>query len=91
MCGAVSEARTAVVVGVGLIGGSVGLALRRAGWRVVGVEPDPERAAAALEAGAVDEIGGLGECDLAVIATPVNLVAESVAAALEESTTAAGG
>ena len=52
-----NEGRTAVVVGVGLIGGSIGLALRRAGWHVVGVEPDAERAAHAVEAGAVDEEG----------------------------------
>lgn len=78
-----SEARTAVVVGVGLIGGSVGMALRRAGWFVVGVEPDRERAEAALEAGAIDEIGEMQACDLAVIATPVNEVAECARAALD--------
>ena len=72
-----------MVVGVGLIGGSVGLSLRESGWHVIGVEPDPACAEAALTAGAVDEIGELGECDLAVIATPVNAIAEVAQAALD--------
>ena len=71
-----NERRTAVIVGVGLIGGSMGLALRRAGWHVVGVERNPEWGADALEAGAIDEIGEPGECDLGVIATPVSAIAE---------------
>lgn len=72
-----------MVVGVGLIGGSVGMALRQSGWHVVGVDRDPDRLAAAVEAGAIDEVGVLGECDLAVIATPVNVVGELVRASLD--------
>ena len=79
----VSGQRTAVVAGTGLIGGSVGMALRRAGWRVVGVEPDPERAAAAVAAGAVDLIGEPLPCDLAVVATPVEVLAEVAGRLLE--------
>ena len=60
----------AIVVGTGLIGGSVGLALRAAGWRVTGVEPNPQRAEMAADIGAVDDLGRPGPCDLAVIATP---------------------
>ena len=71
-----------MVVGVGLIGGSVGMALRQAGWHVVGVDHDPERIAAAVEAGAIDAGGELGECDLAFIATPVNVVGELARSAL---------
>jgi len=74
---------TAIVVGVGLIGGSVALALRRAGWYVVGVDTDAATAQHALATGVVDEVGGLGPCDLAVIATPVNLIAGLVQAALD--------
>ena len=74
---------TAIVVGVGLIGGSVALALRRAGWYVVGVDTDAATAQHALTTGVVDEVGGLGRCDLAVIATPVNLIAGLVQAALD--------
>ncbi len=78
-----------MVVGVGLIGGSVGLTLRRAGWHVVGVDLDPDRVEAALTAGAIDEgaelgdLGEHGECDLAVVATPVNAVAGVVTQLLE--------
>ena len=46
------------------------MALRKAGWHVTGIEPDAERAEAAVAAGAVDVIGGAGPCDLAVAATP---------------------
>ena len=59
------------------------LALRRAGWYVVGVDTDAATAQHALTTGVVDEVGGLGRCDLAVIATPVNLIAGLVQAALD--------
>ena len=72
-----------MVVGVGLIGGSLGMALRQAGWHVIGVDVDSERIAAAIEAGAIDEGGELGECDLAFVATPVSSVAAIVTAALD--------
>ena len=78
-----TETRTAMVIGVGLIGGSVGMALRRAGWRVTGVDVDADRLAVAIEVGAIDEIGELGECDLAFVATPVSSVAGVVQAALD--------
>ena len=65
-----ADDRTAIIAGTGLIGGSVGMALRKAGWHVTGVELDPERAEAALAAGAVDRIGEPGPCDLAVAAVP---------------------
>ena len=51
------------------------MALRRAGWYVVGVEPDPVRAAAAVAVGAVDSVGEPQPCDLAVVATPVEALA----------------
>ena len=76
-------ARTAIVVGVGLIGGSVALALRRLGWYIVGVDNDKTRSAEALAAGVVDEMGDLQQCDLAVIATPVNAIAGLAQAALD--------
>ncbi len=72
-----------MVVGVGLIGGSVGMALRHNGWHVVGVDQDPSRLAAAIELGAIDVGGELGECDLAFIATPVNSVGKLATAALD--------
>lgn len=67
------------IIGLGLIGGSIGLALKRAdesGWRVVGYARRPEVASAALNSGIVDQIetsltGTVREADLVVIATPV--------------------
>jgi prephenate dehydrogenase len=71
-----------LLVGIGLIGGSLGLALRKRGWYVVGSDLDAVRVERALEVGALDSIdppGGRSEdYDLAIIATPV---AEVVAAA----------
>ena len=57
MSAGVSQNHTAIIVGVGLIGGSVGLALRAQGWTVIGVEADPVMAARAVELGAIDRIG----------------------------------
>ena len=51
------------------------MALRKAGWQVIGIEPDPRRAAAAVAKGAVDCIGEPGPCDLAVVATPPSALA----------------
>ncbi len=49
--------RIANVVGAGLIGGSVGLALRQRGWQVVIDDLLREVAEEALAIGAADEIG----------------------------------
>jgi prephenate dehydrogenase len=69
------------IVGLGLIGGSIGLGLRkRAGVdRVVGFDVNPQAVAGALECGA---IGGAADSledaadgvDLVVVATPVDLI-----------------
>lgn len=72
------------VVGLGLIGGSVGLALRSAGWQVVGHDLDDARAAAALEVGAVDELGDMSEVEVAFVATPVGSVSAAVRQALAQ-------
>jgi prephenate dehydrogenase len=67
------------LVGTGLIGASVGLAAKRAGvdW-VGGHDADEDAAGVALERGAVDEVGPLGdllaEADLAVVAAPVTVL-----------------
>ncbi|HEX3393543.1 MAG TPA: hypothetical protein VHS52_03360, partial [Acidimicrobiales bacterium] len=49
--------RRAAVVGTGLIGGSIGLALRARGWHVTGSDIDPVRAARALARGVLDAVG----------------------------------
>ncbi|MEM8704945.1 MAG: prephenate dehydrogenase/arogenate dehydrogenase family protein [Actinomycetota bacterium] len=72
-----TNAKQAVIVGVGLIGGSIGLALRAEGWHVVGVDHDAERLAEAVERGVIDEIGALEAVppvDLGIVATPADSV-----------------
>jgi prephenate dehydrogenase len=61
----------ALVVGTGLIGGSVGLALRAQGWHVTGSDLEAERAEAARRRGALDEVGDDPVANLAFVCTPV--------------------
>ena len=74
--------RRATVVGVGLIGGSIGLALRGQGWHVSGVEADENRLTAALDIGAVDTVGWDAEAEVSFVATPVGQIPEMVVEAL---------
>jgi prephenate dehydrogenase len=74
--------RRAGLVGTGLIGGSIGLALRRAGWHVTGTDADERAAAAALEMGAVDAVGQDPGAEVTFVATPVRAVADAARAAL---------
>ncbi len=67
--------RRALVVGTGLIGGSLGLALRAQGWRVSGWDLDETRAKAAVERGVLDAVGDDLGADVAFVATPVSTVA----------------
>ena len=76
------------LIGTGLIGGSIGLALSRAGMEVRGFDADPSRAAGALSIGAVAAIADSIEAvvqgtDIAIVATPVGQVADLVVAALD--------
>ncbi len=64
----------AAIVGVGLIGGSFGLALKAAGAcsRVVGLGRGRQNLQKALERGAIDAVAeDVSDCDLILIATPV--------------------
>ncbi|MBC7106306.1 MAG: prephenate dehydrogenase [Firmicutes bacterium] len=68
-----------VIVGVGLIGGSLGLALcgRGLAREVVGVDPDGENVRLALQAGAIHRAGGPEEArgaGMVVVATPVGAI-----------------
>jgi prephenate dehydrogenase len=71
---------TVTIVGVGLIGGSLALALKEKGiaQKVIGVEADPTHQQKALELGLFDEVMELDEAikssGLIVLATPVNAV-----------------
>ncbi len=80
--------RAVALIGTGLIGGSIGLALRREAVAVRGFDRDPARAARALELGALDAIAGtvrdvVAGADLVVVAVPVGKVAEIVVEALD--------
>jgi prephenate dehydrogenase len=68
------DSRRAHVVGLGLIGSSVALALKSVGWQVTGDDLDPATTEAAQES---DVIGGTqmsNEHDLVIVATPAGSV-----------------
>jgi prephenate dehydrogenase len=73
----------AAVVGTGLIGGSIGMALRSRGWHVTGRDADEARAARALELGALDAIGHDPEAEITFIATPVSAISTEAERALK--------
>lgn len=75
--------RRAAVIGTGLIGGSVGRALRARGWHVTGADRDSARAQRALELGAIDAIGEDPTVELTFVAVPVGSVPRAAEAALD--------
>jgi prephenate dehydrogenase len=78
--------RRANVIGLGLIGGSVALALTARGWTVTGDDDDPERVEAAKRQGAI-AAGGLDPAAaITVVATPVSAIAKVVDRALADTT-----
>ena len=66
------------VIGLGLIGGSMAIDLRRKGFAqtILGVDADPVNAAAAEKIGLVDKVVSLEECvdhsDVVILAVPVD-------------------
>lgn len=73
------------IIGVGLIGGSFALALRKAGvvGKIIGVDSNPANLAVARELGIVDEIArdaasGVSEADVVFISVPVCSITEVV-------------
>jgi prephenate dehydrogenase len=77
--------RTAAVIGVGLIGGSLALRLREVGVRVVGVDVDPAALDLARQRGALDSgsttLDAAGAAELVIVATPLAQVAQVAIAA----------
>lgn len=78
-------AKSVVIVGVGLIGGSIAAALRRAGFpgRIVGVTRDAVRLQPAVDDGLIDaateDLGvAAAEGDLLVFCTPVDRIVSAV-------------
>jgi prephenate dehydrogenase len=71
------SARRALIAGLGLIGGSIGLALRRRGWHVAFFDSDPD-----LDPGeAADErVASLDtDADVLILATPVDVAVRLLA------------
>ncbi len=78
------ERRRALVVGTGLIGGSVALALRRRGWHVSGIDVDPARQDEAAAAGVVDAVGDDPAAEIVFVAVPAASVTGTVRALLDD-------
>lgn len=73
------------IIGLGLIGGSIGLALRAAGWQVSGVDATATAVEQALNLGVIDSPGLDPESTITFVAVPVRAVAEQVRRALAET------
>lgn len=79
------------ILGVGLIGGSIGLAAKRdAEARVSGYDPDPAAGERALARGAIDERAetiaqAVGDADVVFAASPIGWLATIVIEALERA------
>lgn len=78
--------RRAQVIGTGLIGGSLGMALRAQGWHVSGADRDPETLARALALGAIDEASVDPRAEICFIAVSPSAVATVAAEQLATST-----
>ncbi len=86
--------QTLAIVGVGLIGGSLAMALKRAGTvaHIIGVGRSRVNLETALSVGAIDQIQpdlqqAVADADIIVLATPVNSIAglfESIAPVMDE-------
>jgi prephenate dehydrogenase len=76
-------AKRANVVGTGLIGGSIGLALRGLGWHVSGTDADSSRAERARELGAIDAVGIDPTASITFVAVPVRAIPAAAQKALE--------
>lgn len=82
MNGVPPDQRRANVIGLGLIGGSIALALRKRGWEVGGSDARPEHVERAVELGIIDH-GGLDEgATITFVAAPVAALPAVVADAL---------
>ncbi len=85
LSGMPGEGRRANIVGTGLIGGSVGLALRSKGWHVSVTDIDGTVEREALGLGAADQVGLDAQAELTVVAAPVGVIPELVGDALAKT------
>jgi prephenate dehydrogenase len=67
--------RRALIAGLGLIGGSIGIALRARGWHVAYLDPFVDDAGDAAD----ERVFAFADADVFVIATPVDVAVEQVA------------
>ncbi len=70
---------TVCIIGLGLMGGSLALALSRAHIRIIGVSRRPEtlaaaQAAGAINAGTTDLADGVRDADIVILATPARTI-----------------
>lgn len=72
-------------MGLGLIGGSVGLALGQRGWQVSGVDSRSEVESEALALGIISSIGLDSDAEISFVATPVSSIAEQAQLALAKT------
>lgn len=80
-----TRAGRAMIFGTGLIGGSVGMALRNRGWHVSGVDTAEGVAEQAVEVGALSAVGLDHDADLVVVATPVRAAGPVIRGVLDSS------
>ena len=78
--------RRANVIGLGLVGGSIALALRERGWHVTGDDARADVAEQAIGRGVVDRAGLDPDADITFVAVPVLAVTDQVKRALAETT-----
>ncbi len=73
------------IMGSGLIGGSIGLALRAKGWQVGVVDADPAVQLEAINRGVADRVGLEPTAAVTVLAAPVGVIPELAVRALAET------
>ena len=79
------NARRAQIVGTGLIGGSIALALRSEGWHVTGRDVDANRSERALELGVLDAVGMDVHSELTFVAVPASALETEIRNALRDT------
>jgi prephenate dehydrogenase len=68
--------RRALVIGTGLIGGSIALGLRRRDWHVSGLDLDEGRPSEAKAKGVIDAVGDDLDAEIVFVAVPATSVAQ---------------
>lgn len=74
-----TSGRIANVVGLGLVGGSIALALRGHGFEVAGSDLDDAREREAVERGVIGSVGVRQDAEVSFVCTPASRVAEVAA------------